>query len=71
MDQELLNKYLSGNASTEEKKQVIAWVKSDTAHKTKLLSMRKLYDISLWQIEEDRTIRKLAHLLVNRVRPCT
>ncbi|WP_085536839.1 hypothetical protein [Massilibacteroides vaginae] len=52
MDQELLNKYLSGNASTEEKKQVIAWVKSDTAHKTKLLSMRKLYDISLWQIEE-------------------
>lgn len=49
MKEELLQKYLSGNASEEEKGQVMAWVKSAEANKAKLLSMRKLHDIVLWQ----------------------
>lgn len=58
MKQELLQKYLSGNASDEEKERIMNWVKADDANKTKLLSMRKLHDILVWQLAEKQKRRR-------------
>lgn len=67
MEQELLGKYLSGNASREEKKLIIDWVKSDDANKAKLQSMRKLYDITLWQITETKEKKANKRAILYRV----
>lgn len=52
MMQELIKKYLSGDASKEEREQLMNWVKLNDANKEELLSIRKIYDITLWQPTE-------------------
>lgn len=52
MTQELLKKYIEGNASLEEKEKVISWVKADKKNMSELLAIRKLHDITLWQSVE-------------------
>lgn len=67
MKQELLKKYLSGDASREEKEQVMNWVKKDEANKAELLSMRKLYDMTLWQTAENTKRRHIRKAVLYRV----
>lgn len=67
MEQELLKKYLSGDASAEEKKQVMTWVKSDDANRVELLAMRKLYDITLWQSAAEKKQKQNRKAVLYRV----
>lgn len=67
MEQELLRKYLSGNASAEEKKQAMEWVKLDEANKAELLALRKLYDITLWQTAENNEQKQHKKTLLYRI----
>lgn len=52
MNQELLNKYIAGDATPEEKKEVARWLDADKKNMKEFLAMRKLYDISIWQQEQ-------------------
>ena len=45
---DLLLKYIKGEASAEEKKQVVRWIDENPQNMRRYLSMRKLYDITLW-----------------------
>lgn len=49
MNQEILNRYLAGDASTEEKQMVAQWLDADPQYMREYLALRKLYDITLWQ----------------------
>lgn len=67
MEQELLHKYLSGDASREEKDQIMDWVKADNANRAKLWSMRRLYDITLWQEAENKVQKHAAKTALYRI----
>lgn len=57
--EKLLIKYIKGEATLEEKRQVIHWLDADPSHMKEYLSMRKLYTISLWSIQtETKTTEK-------------
>lgn len=51
MNQELLNKYIAGDATPEEKEEVARWLDADKKNMKEFLALRKLYDISIWQQE--------------------
>ncbi len=48
MDQQLLEKYIAGEASENEMKLVIEWIEADKQHKRDFMALRKLHDITLW-----------------------
>lgn len=52
MNQELLNKYIAGDATLEEKEEVARWLDADKKNMKEFLALRKLYDISIWQQEQ-------------------
>lgn len=52
MNQELLNKYIAGDATPEEKEEVARWLDTDKKNMKEFLALRKLYDISIWQQEQ-------------------
>ena len=45
-------KYIRGEASAEEREQVVRWIDADAAHERQYRQLRKLYDISLWNADE-------------------
>lgn len=47
MNQEILNRYLTGDASAEEKQMVVRWLDADPQHMREYLALRKLQDITL------------------------
>ena len=49
---ELLMKYIRGEASAAEREQVVRWIDADAAHERQYRQLRKLYDISLWNADE-------------------
>lgn len=49
MNTELLEKYISGNASTQETIEVYQWIEADEAHKKEFMALRKMHDVLLWQ----------------------
>ncbi len=53
MEQELLQKYIAGDATEAEKQQVTNWMHADAQHMREYMTLRKLYDISLWQELEE------------------
>ena len=50
MNQEILNRYLTGDASAEEKQMVVRWLDTDPQHMREYLALRKLHDLSLIHI---------------------
>lgn len=56
MDQETLQKYIEGKATTEEKEAVAHWLDADERNMKEFLSLRKLYDITIWQQEVAPTV---------------
>lgn len=44
MNQEILNRYLTGDASAEEKQMVVRWLDTDPQHMREYLALRKLHD---------------------------
>lgn len=53
MNKDLLLKYISGNASQQEKEDVATWIDEDAANLKEYLSFRKSYDAFLWQDTTD------------------
>lgn len=49
MNTELLLKYIAGDATDQEKVLVTVWLDENPNHMREYLSLRKLYDITLWQ----------------------
>ena len=48
MENELLQRYISGNATLEEKQAFLCWVEADEQHMQEYKDYRKLYDMQLW-----------------------
>lgn len=51
MNQELLQKYIAGDATQQEKEEVARWLDADKKNMKEFLAQRKLYNISIWQQE--------------------
>lgn len=51
MDTELLQKYISGHATEEEKRYVTEWIQQSNDNMREYMSQRKLHDIALWRME--------------------
>ncbi|MDR0393583.1 MAG: FecR family protein [Tannerella sp.] len=49
MERQLLKKYISGEASKEERIRVFLWANADHNHMKELLTLRKLNDITIWR----------------------
>lgn len=50
---ELLMKYVKGDVTPEEQEKVICWLDESPEHMRQFRSLRKLYDISIWNCNED------------------
>lgn len=60
MDKELLEKYIIGGATPEEKETVTRWLEADDSNMKEFLALRKLYNITLWQRDTDARSNKMA-----------
>ena len=49
--EELLKRYIQGKVTSEERRKVARWLDRDPANMREFLALRKLYDISIWQID--------------------
>lgn len=49
MNQEILKKYIEGDASPEERRMITIWAKEDEKNMSELRALRKLFDTTLWQ----------------------
>lgn len=62
MNTELLQKYISGNATETEKQHVTEWMQESPENMREYMAQRKLYDIALWRtkpvIEENKQQKK-------------
>lgn len=58
MDQELLKKYITGDASPDEKEEIVRWVNVDKKNMTELFALHKLHNITIWQQKQERTENK-------------
>ena len=65
MEKELLLKYIQGDCTENEKIAITKWLDSDPEHMKEFFALRKLYDITIWQLpisfnagqKESRNIR--------------
>lgn len=60
MNTELLQKYISGNASETEKQRINEWLKESPANMREYMAQRKLHDIALWRTASAMEERKPA-----------
>ncbi len=49
MDDQFLMRYISGDVTDEEKIRITEWLDADPEHMRRFLTLRKLYDITVWQ----------------------
>ncbi len=56
MNRGLLNKYIAGDASQEEKEAVQLWLEADEKNRKEFISLRTLYDITLGHLPEEKKI---------------
>ncbi|MDD4114777.1 MAG: FecR domain-containing protein [Massilibacteroides sp.] len=54
METKTLYRYISGDATVSEKKEVMDWIESDQEHRKEYLSLQKLYYLTIWQ--DDATV---------------
>lgn len=65
MNKELLNKYIAGDTSQEEKEAVQLWLESDEMNRKEYMSLRTLYNITLGHLPEDNK-KEIAQKSKNR-----
>lgn len=46
-----MQRYIQGDASAEEKRQIIDWIEEKPENRRRYFALRKLYDISLWNAD--------------------
>lgn len=49
--QTILQRYIQGDATPEEKRQVICWLEEDETHIREYQSLRKLHDLNIWNAD--------------------
>ncbi|WP_280644190.1 MULTISPECIES: FecR family protein [unclassified Dysgonomonas] len=49
MDHEILQRYIEGNSTQQEKEDVARWLDADDKHMQEFLLLRNVYDVSLWR----------------------
>jgi len=54
MNSELINKYIAGNASQEEKEAIQLWIESNEKNRKMYMSLRSLYDITIGHMQEEK-----------------
>lgn len=57
----LLLKYIEGNCTNQEKVEIISWLESSPENMKEYLALRKLYDISIWQIQPETEAEQNTH----------
>ena len=55
MNSELLQIYISGNATETEKQRVTEWMQESPENMREYMAQRKLHDIALWRTEPVKT----------------
>lgn len=65
--EELIQRYLQGEVSDEEKAHVLAWLEESPAHRKEYAALRKLYDISLWSGSAGQSYAKPARPFWRRI----
>ncbi|MBS6240023.1 MAG: FecR family protein [Bacteroides sp.] len=58
MNSELLQKYISGNATETEKQHVTEWMQESSENMREYMAQRKLHDIALWRTEPTKAENK-------------
>lgn len=67
---ELLQRYIKGEVSEKERLKIASWLDESPENMREFLVLRKLYDISLWQANTDKTNSvKKVHYSIRKVRP--
>ena len=57
--EQLLQRYIRGKVSEEERLKVVSWLDESPDNMREFLALRKLYDISLWHTDtEQKTLHK-------------
>ena len=51
MNTELLQRYIAGDVTEAERKQVFEWIEESPEHLQEYRTQRKLYDIALWRTD--------------------
>lgn len=65
---ELLQQYIKGEISTEERLKVAAWLEENPENMREFLALRKLYDISLWQADNHQKLyTKKRYLSIRKI----
>lgn len=62
MNTDLLQKYITGNATKTERQQVTEWIQQNNANMREYMAQRKLHDIALWRtsanLENEKPAKK-------------
>ncbi|MDR3061273.1 MAG: FecR domain-containing protein [Dysgonamonadaceae bacterium] len=66
MTEELLHKYIKGEAGQAEKEEITQWLDASGEHMKEFLVLRKIYDVGLWHKEESRIEISGPSSLVNK-----
>lgn len=68
MNSDLLQKYIAGNATKDEKRRVTEWIQASPENKREYMAQRKLYDIALWRTDVE-TIQPMSkkHFTLRRM----
>ena len=64
---DLLQRYIQGDASDNEKQQLMEWLDESPENLKEFKAMRKLYDISLWNLSNQEKKTTHFHLSVKRI----
>lgn len=65
---ELLQRYIKGEVSEKERLKIASWLDESPENMREFLVLRKLYDISLWQANTDKTNSvKKVHYSIRKV----
>ena len=56
MDKDILQRYISGEATVEEKRLVTEWVRKDEKNMQELIALRKLHNIAIWHVQEKKEV---------------
>ena len=69
MKNEIIERFIAGKATPEECQQVAAWIDESPENMRQYMSLRKLYDISLWRADARtaKSQRRTLHVDLRRV----
>jgi len=68
MDREILSRYLTGDATPEEKEEVTLWLDAAPENMREFMALRKLFDMAIWQ-DTDREERNALHIRKWQISP--